>query len=184
MAEKPGDTPIIGGGDPNFGRLPFDRVVDGNVERGHILIDKSKPQAPPPTTDYHPTLVYVACSQCRTVGDIAFPNGFDYKIGDKIMDRRVFKAFCLNCKKMADMVPLDVKMAMENLAAILRRHYVNVRQMKQEGVVGVEDEEFVRVYEKLYGEYGYPPGYDVPVEGQEIPDELKHLLIRKDPNRG
>jgi len=171
--------PIIGGGDPK--PVQPDSLESSLAKRGQIRIDKSRPMTPLPSKGYHPTLMFVACAKCKGVGTIYFPTGFDYKIGDKIMDQKVFKAKCeIKCFEETEMVPVGIKQAMEDLPGLLRRYYMDLKRLILEGsLVSPDDMEFGRVYEKLYGIDGYPPNYDIPTANFQIPDELKNLLIRK-----
>lgn len=174
--------PIIGGDDPTPKPIEAPNI-------GGVLSEKSRMTTPLPTGGYHPTLMYVACAKCKGIGEIEFPDGFDYKIGDKIMDKKVFKATCQRglfppykgCKnELNEMVPIGIKQAMANLPALIYRHYRNLQTLIHRGfLVSKDDMEFGRVYEELYGIDGYPTGYDVPLSDHPIPDKLRDLLIRK-----
>jgi hypothetical protein len=170
--------PIIGG-DGHYEKKPA--LSRSAPDTGSVRMEKSRLTAPPPTSAYYPTLMYVACAKCKGVGTIYFPQGFDYKIGDKIMDQKVFKAKCeIKCFEETEMVPIGIKQAMEDLPGLLRRYYMDLQRLILEGsLLSPDDLEFGRVYEKLYGIDGYPPNYDIPTANFQIPEELKNLLIRK-----
>ena len=58
------------------------------------------------TKEYHPTKVMGVCNECKMVGHLDFPNGFSYKIGDKIMDRnKTVKCWCIGCEKETEFIP-------------------------------------------------------------------------------
>jgi len=50
-------------------------------------------------------LVLGVCTICRTIGNLEFPSGFDFKAGDKIMDGKATKAMCLGCGKLTEFLP-------------------------------------------------------------------------------
>lgn len=168
--------PIIGGNPPSKPSR-FD-VASGEIASRHVT---GKPVTPLPSKGYYPTLMFVACAKCKGVGTIYFPAGFDYKIGDKIMDGKVFKAKCeIKCFEETEMVPIGIKQAMEDLPGLLRRYYMDLKRLVMQGqMISPDDREFGRLYEKLWGIDGYPPGYDIPTMGCEIPAEMRDLLIRK-----
>ena len=61
-----------------------------------------------PDKDYHPTHISGACSVCHVIGNLEFPNGFDYKTGDNVMERRRIKVMCLRCRKETEFIPLKI----------------------------------------------------------------------------
>jgi hypothetical protein len=142
-------------------------LKDGRAGVGRTLLDRNSPPTPL-TADYHPTLLYVACTKCRSVGNVDFPRGFDYKTGDRIMDGRVFKGFCLLCRSMTEMRPLNDMELFKNRYQILRRHYETLLLWRSKMLLNPYEEEFIRQYEKKYGAGGYPPGFDVPVVNERV----------------
>lgn len=61
-----------------------------------------------PNRDYHPTHIVGACSACKVISRLEFPNGFDFKSGDNVMDRKRIKAICLRCRKEVEFIPLKI----------------------------------------------------------------------------
>ena len=58
--------------------------------------------------DYYPTKILGACSVCKAIGTLEFPNGFDFKAGDNVMERRRIKVLCLRCRKETEFIALKI----------------------------------------------------------------------------
>ncbi len=58
--------------------------------------------------EYHPTMRAGKCSRCGLVGVIAFRNGFNIKLGDRVMDGKTIPGTCPRCGKGTEFVPLPV----------------------------------------------------------------------------
>jgi hypothetical protein len=83
----------------------FEYVKDGLPVTDYVRVKKDPSSVYVPTGDYHPTALIGMCSGCRTVGNVEFPNGFDFKAGDRIMDKKLTKLFCLNCQRETEFIP-------------------------------------------------------------------------------
>ena len=89
------------------------------------FVDKGKGQsAPKETKDYRPTDIIGTCDNCGLQCTVHFPNGsFSWNVGDRIMDReKVFKCFCLACKKETTWTPFDPKKHTEKELDLIRRN--------------------------------------------------------------
>jgi len=62
-------------------------------------------KAPPPTGEYYPTLIVGACSKCKLVGTLEFPVEFDFRTGDRLMDRKVIRLWCDRCQQETEFIP-------------------------------------------------------------------------------
>lgn len=83
-------------------------------------------KAPPPTNEYYPTGIVGACSRCRLVGTLEFPLGFDFTAGDRVMERRTVRMYCLRCQEETEFIPRPDKAiagipGLEKLAEIERK---------------------------------------------------------------
>jgi hypothetical protein len=67
---------------------------------------------------YHPTAIIGACSVCKTVGTIEFPQGFDFTTGDNVMTGHKVKVFCLRCRRETEFIPAKVKPGEKNEDAL------------------------------------------------------------------
>lgn len=142
---------------PNrFKLLPVAGVRDGAPFVDFVKMD-AKGLPPVPTPDYHPTCIYVACTQCKTIGNIMFPRGFSYKTGDALMDGKIVKAMCYTCRGVMEMRPLTPADLKDNQLALLRRHYEILKAWAiQTGTVHPTEKAFTDVYEAKYGINGDP----------------------------
>lgn len=61
-----------------------------------------------PTPDYYPTMRAGKCSKCGAVGCIAFKNGFNLRLGDRVMAGKPIPGECPRCGKGTEFVPLPV----------------------------------------------------------------------------
>jgi hypothetical protein len=172
MAEDPG-IPIIGGGQP---KQPLDFVNMGRQKPS----DKKVTPAPI-RSDYHPTMIYVACTKCRSVGSIVFESGFNEKIGDQIMDGKIFKAECGSraCRrKVREMKPITAEEIRQNVLDIAYRHYEILTAWKRSGKqLHFVEEEYLRVYIEKCGLSGLQQGRPAPgIVGTDA--SVANLLIK------
>jgi len=82
------------------GHSKFEYVKDGLPVTEYV---KTKPPPSPfalPNEQYHATATIVMCScpGCRTIGTLEFPNGFDFKAGSRLMEKKTIRGMCLNCR--------------------------------------------------------------------------------------
>lgn len=61
-----------------------------------------------PTKDYYPTMRAAKCSKCGVVGCVAFKNGFNLKLADRVMAGKPIPIECPRCGKGTECVPLPV----------------------------------------------------------------------------
>jgi len=100
------DAAVEGSGETSdLGRLrgrtaKFEYVRNGLPVTEYVEVKQDPNLVYQPNAEYHPTAILVICScpGCRTLGQVEFPNGFDFTKGDKLMNGRVTKGFCLNCR--------------------------------------------------------------------------------------
>ena len=84
-------------------------VVDKNREIKDIGIKINAKKSPViATPEYHPTHIIGSCSICTMVGTLEFPQGFSYNVGDRVMDRKKVKCWCLKCLDYTEFVPLVI----------------------------------------------------------------------------
>ncbi len=60
------------------------------------------------TKEYFPTMRAGKCSRCGQVGVIEFTNGFNIKLGDRVMDGKPIPGTCFRCGKGVEFVPLPI----------------------------------------------------------------------------
>jgi hypothetical protein len=87
----------------------FEYVKDGLPVTEYV---KAKPPRSPfdvSTEQYHATATIVMCScpGCRTIGTLEFPNGYDFKSGDRVVSKKTIKGMCLNCRTAKPHAVLD-----------------------------------------------------------------------------
>lgn len=87
----------------------FTYVKDGLPVTEYVQVKKEASFLELPNADYHPTAIIVMCScpGCRTIGTLEFPNGFDFKTGDRVMEKKTIRGMCLNCRTGKDHAVLD-----------------------------------------------------------------------------
>lgn len=73
-----------------------------------VGVRTGKTQAPPPTTQYYPTMQVVRCSGCSGVGIAEFVNGFSYREGDRLMDGKPIRGVCFRCQREVELVPIKL----------------------------------------------------------------------------
>lgn len=66
-------------------------------------------KAPVPTEVYYPTEIVCACRECHVVGELEFPAGFDFRTGDRLMDRKTITGYCVRCKKTTEFIPAPIQ---------------------------------------------------------------------------
>lgn len=79
---------------------------DGDV-RTDVAI-KVKDSGYKPTPDYYPTMRACRCLSCGAVGCLEFHNGFNLKLGDRVMNGKPIPGNCPRCQKYTELVPLPV----------------------------------------------------------------------------
>lgn len=148
---------LFGGGPPEgFKDVPVPTVRDGKPMLDFVRMDLKK-MPPRVTRDYHPTCMYVVCTRCKTIGNLMFPRGFDYKTGDAIMDGKIVRGMCLTCRGVMEMRPLTPRELNDNQLALLRRHYEILKDHAiQHGLTDPTDAAFLEAFEKKYGVNGDP----------------------------
>jgi hypothetical protein len=87
----------------------FQYVRDGQFKTEYVRVKKAPGRVYKPDGEYHPTGILGGCSVCKTIGQVEFPAGFDFKAGDRIMDGKTVKLFCLTCRRMTEFVPMNVQ---------------------------------------------------------------------------
>ena len=75
-------------------------MADGKRE------DRRGVWAPPANGEYYPTLIIGTCGKCRAVSELEFGANFNFRAGDKVMDRKPIEAWCPRCKSNTEFVPL------------------------------------------------------------------------------
>lgn len=57
-----------------------------------------------------PSNIVGKCSSCNVVVALEFPYGYDYsqgmKVGEKVMQYKPVRAYCISCRRMVDFVPI------------------------------------------------------------------------------
>lgn len=106
-----------------FGRTPIQFVnKDGKAVTAQVEVDLSKGEQYKPRKGYAPTARIVVCTQCRTVGNLEFPQGYSEKAGDRIMDGKAIMAICLKCNKKVEMRPLTPQEVRQHMPQIVARY--------------------------------------------------------------
>jgi len=62
--------------------------------------------APEPTEDYYPTEIIGTCNKCKAVMELNFSSAFNFKDGDRVMERKTIPAFCEHCHQNSEFIPL------------------------------------------------------------------------------
>ena len=83
-------------------------VDDQQRVQERIVTSKEGDSGYKPDPDYHPTMKLVKCSGCQGVGIVEFVGGFNLKEGDALMGGRPIKGACFKCRRVTEMVPLDL----------------------------------------------------------------------------
>lgn len=70
-----------------------------------------KSNAPDASKKYHPEEIIGRCSECSVICTLEFPPGtFNWNDGDRIMEYySVNNVKCLNCKRMVQFKPIDMR---------------------------------------------------------------------------
>jgi len=109
-----------------------DRAVAGAVEAERKLMGGIEL---PPQDAGNPDLVPGACRECHAVGRVLFQKGaFSYKDGDRVLDHKPIRAFCMGCQHDTEFVPI-----MRGVSPYLDKaldEWQRLRIIKQERGVG------------------------------------------------
>lgn len=79
---------------------------DGNQRTDATFVNKDVGYRP--DKDYYPTMKAGKCSKCGAVGCITFKNGFNLRLGDRVMAGKPIPGECPRCGKGTEFVPLPV----------------------------------------------------------------------------
>ena len=61
-----------------------------------------------PNAEYYPTMRACRCLSCGAVGCLGFHNGFNLKLGDRVMNGKPIPGYCPRCAKYTELIPLPV----------------------------------------------------------------------------
>lgn len=95
---------------------------DGNQRTDATFLNKDTGYTP--TRDYYPTMRAGKCSRCGMVGNIAFNNGFNLRLGDRVMAGKPIPGQCPKCGKGTEFVPLPVDSPEQKELT----HYYNIQR--------------------------------------------------------
>lgn len=95
---------------PGQERAPLGGKVDADAAR-RILVPGEDGFSPVEgDAEYHPSDIVGACTKCNMVGTLDFPKGYNFfKAADKVMDRKVIRAFCPKCQETTEFKPAPDK---------------------------------------------------------------------------
>jgi hypothetical protein len=104
--------------------------------------DGRKVWAPKPDGHYYPTLIIGTCKNCKRVSEIEFRADFNFKMGDRVMDRKPIPAFCEACKTQTEFIPLpeEIQRGMNVLANLQNERLEEAGITKEEaGIARLEE---------------------------------------------